>query len=258
MMITNPKSLRRAIRHVGLALALVPAASCVDRIVGPAGERIPERVLLQVTGAQQMASLGDSIRVAVRVLDRDGVDIEGVPFVYSVSVPGVLESLGGGIFRAIGNGSARIIVQLSADVPRTLPDGYALVRVADSVSVGVSQIAAQLAVQPFDSTFWSLGATRQLSAVLSDARGNTIPGSLASVAWQSADSTVARVDSAGRVTAVSDGTTILHGAYSALSGQVPVRVSAKIPVNKCVTYVVAGQLIQRCAAVELVVTEPTP
>jgi hypothetical protein len=129
------------------------------------------------------------------------------------------------------------------------------VHVADSINVTVSQVVTALTMQAFDSTFWSLGDARQISATLSDARGNAVPGTVARVAWTSLDPTVARVDSLGRVASVTDGATRIRGTINGNTGEAPVRVSSRIPVNRCVNYVVSGQAVQRCAALEFIATE---
>lgn len=253
-------SLTRRTRLLGTALRTMMAVllvSCGDSPTGPAKTRTPERLALEVRGNVSMSSLGDSISLSVRVLDAAGRQIDGLPLEYYVTGTGVMESLGNGLFRATGNGNAWLVAKTLNDVPRPQAGGLALVRIADSVAVTVSQVPAALAVQPFDTIFYALGLTRQASAMLSDARGNAVPGALAKVDWSVGDSTIVGADSLGRITARGDGATQITATYAALRKQWSVTVSATFSVSKCVTFLVGASSEQRCAVLPFTVQQPT-
>ena len=82
------------------------------------------------------------------------------------------------------------------------------------------------------ATIDSLGKSIQLSATIPDQDGVSIPG--VSFDWSSADSSVAVVDSTGRVTAVDFGETTITAALAAvpvtatISGEITVRVASGI------------------------------
>ncbi|MBX7119812.1 MAG: Ig-like domain-containing protein [Gemmatimonadaceae bacterium] len=253
MPLVKPPRAVRASRVLLLALAAgVLLASCSDGPTGPA-KVTPGSVVLTTGGATTLTSLGDSLTVTVRVLDTKGLPVSGLAFSYASSAPGVVVALGNGVFRAVGNGTADLIVTLDQPVRRRVNGVTELVRLADTIPVQVQQVPVQLTVAAFDSLFWSELVTRTATATLADARGNAVPGVLARPQWTSADTAVARVDSTGRVTAAGDGATTVTASYGALVRVLPVRVSARIPMSRCVQFSAAGTPGQACAPLTLTV-----
>ena len=77
---------------------------------------------------------------------------------------------------------------------------------ADSIQVTVSAPAFSLLMSP-DSTNVARGATKQLSALVVDENGNTVPA--AQVSWHSANSSLATVSASGLVTGVTNGRVLI-------------------------------------------------
>ena len=95
-------------------------------------------------------------------------------------------------------------------------------------SVAPTPPVALILVQPEGWDFTSLADTVRLAAVARSARGATIPG--VSVAWSSSDTTVAVVDTAGRVIARGNGTARITASNGALGGSSDIRVQ-QVPVS---------------------------
>ena len=72
-----------------------------------------------------------------------------------------------------------------------------------------------------------VGQTLQLTATAKDAGGATVSG--ASFTWSSADQNIATVTSAGLVTGVAEGQTQITATTDAISGSLPITVSATTP-----------------------------
>lgn len=235
-------------------LAMVSA--CVDKITGPVLAPEPDRIAVTVTGATLMSSVGDTIAIEANVFDAGTTRIDGRALVWRVEPAGVMVDLGNGVFRAAGNGEARIIVALRDGVPDVRPTGYTVRQIADTIEVQVAQVATQLALASADTMFYSLGATRQLVTTLSDARGNTIPDTFARATWSSSDSTKVRVDATGRATSVGDGNATLRATFGSFERSVRFAVDAVIPLRQCVSVVVSGGAVESCSAtLQLHVTE---
>jgi hypothetical protein len=86
--------------------------------------------------------------------------------------------------------------------------------------------AASVAVLP-ESVSLEPGASLQLTAVVRDSAGNVLAGRR--VAWTSADTAIARVDSTGLVTALAPGTTAVTATSEGVSGSATVTVAAPAP-----------------------------
>ena len=77
---------------------------------------------------------------------------------------------------------------------------------ADSLGTGVTNVR-WVGVSPTADTATSIGDTIQLAVTATDTRGNALPG--APTLWNSSDTTVASVDSAGTVIARGGGATVI-------------------------------------------------
>lgn len=84
---------------------------------------------------------------------------------------------------------------------------------------------ASLAVHPDTARLTEAGATRRLTAQVRDAQGGTMPW--IGVTWTSSDTTVARVDGTGLVTAVGNGIARIRATASPLADSA--RVTVRIP-----------------------------
>src|SRR5881392_690337 len=84
-------------------------------------------------------------------------------------------------------------------------------------------VPTSLHVAPSSLSFTSLGATRQVVAVVLDQRADTIKN--ASVSWSSDNGSVATVSASGLVTAVGNGSAHAVATSGGLSAQVTVSVA---------------------------------
>lgn len=116
-----------------------------------------------------------------------------------------------GLVSALANGTARIVVRATCCAP------------ADTASVRVEQVATAMTVSP-EALQLAEGQGALLTATLSDANGNAIPG--ATPQWTSAAGQVASVTVEGNVFGLSAGSTVVTATAGAVSTQVPVIVEA--------------------------------
>lgn len=82
-----------------------------------------------------------------------------------------------------------------------------------------------VSVSPGDAAFDAVGATRVFTASVLDQNGDPLPGT--PVAWSSSASAVARVDAAGVVTAVSNGSATIRATAGSASGSATVVVAQR-------------------------------
>jgi uncharacterized protein YjdB len=97
--------------------------------------------------------------------------------------------------------------------------------VTDTVTVDVTAPVATVTISP-DPVDLDLNATQQLSVELRDANGNVLSGR--TVNWSSSNSSIASVDSAGLVTANSEGTAQVSATSEGVSDSVNVNVTSTV------------------------------
>lgn len=93
-------------------------------------------------------------------------------------------------------------------------------------SSGSSPVVDRVAVTPGLATLTAIGATVQLSATVLDADGNAISG--VTVAWASANESVAAVSGSGLVTAVGNGSAAITATADGISASAAVTVAQQI------------------------------
>jgi hypothetical protein len=228
-----------------LACALASGVGCADAATGP--ERVaPAGVRVSVSDAT-LASLGDTLRVTAVAIDAKGTALPGIPLRWRVERAGVVDTIRGGTFLSVANGQVRVwaeLEQATGGIERGV--GYDADVAAAPVQVTVSQRAAQVAVSAPTAVLWSQGARVALSAAARDARGNPIADAGSRVRWSSSDPRIATVDSTGVVRAVTDGEVTMRAALEGVETGVPIRVSATVGLESCVTY--DDAVAPRCAA----------
>ena len=114
-----------------------------------------------------------------------------------------------GRLTARGTGATEVLAIVAADTARA--------------TVTVEQRLSSFVLSPEAVTLRSLGAETTISATAVDASGAPVPG--VTPFWESGDASVARVDDAGRVTAIGAGITMIY----AFKG--PVRSGARVQVT---------------------------
>jgi len=149
--------------------------------------------------AASLAVLGDTLRLTAIVEDSGGSTIVAAAVTWTALDSLVATVSPDGLVTAISNGTTTIAAI----------SGSALA----TATIAVAQIADSIALSADSVAFDALSDTLRLTATVIDA-GGAVFGE-APVTWTSSDTTVARVSTAGLVTAVGNGTAII----SALSDQ---------------------------------------
>jgi uncharacterized protein YjdB len=167
-------------------------------------------------GSVAFSAVGDTARVAATPLDAGGTPVDGAPVEYAVLDSTIAEVTPGGLVTAVAAGVTDLVVGSGA--------------VADTVPVLVEQAVSELQLSPSALLFQALAQSADLTAAVTDRNGVAVAG--APVVFESGDTTVARVDSAGRVVALAPGTTWISGR----SG--PTADTASVEVRQVVTSLV--------------------
>jgi hypothetical protein len=237
-----------------LAASLALTACAANDAVGPSGSRAA-KVSVAVNSPASLTSFGDTVTLSPRVLDAEGRPLDGARIRWSLSDAGIVQRDGDGIYRAIGNGKVTIVAELDPGGTGVRPAGYWAGRLADSVVVEVQQRPARLALAPVDTAFGTLGGSRQLNVQVTDARGNVIANGALPLIWQSADSSVVTVDSAGTVHSLGEGSARVTVRSDTLSGAAIFTVNARRPHTSCMVFTLRHQSLQECVTLEFVVRE---
>ena len=157
--------------------------------------------------------VGDTVRLSAVAADALGGEVAGAAFAWSSTDTLVATIDSVGLARGVGSGEAEIAASSSGVT------GRARLKVADLA-------ATTITVAPDSVALAALGDTVRLAAEVFDQAGRPLPG--AAVAWTSADTLVATVDSAGLVTAVGNGTATVTAAADSASGTAAVSVEQTV------------------------------
>lgn len=117
-----------------------------------------------------------------------------------------------GVITSVGNGTATVTVEA---------DG-----VSATVKATVEQVVVGVDVTPDSATVDALGDTTRLAGSAVDANGFPVAGP--DLAWESADTLIAIVDSVGLVTAVANGETVVRATGGAGTDSAVVTVAQRV------------------------------
>ena len=173
-------------------------------------EQLPEELSVSPQRVD-LAAIGATAEVSAGVRDRLGTDVAGAEVGWTSSDPSVASVGTTGVITAEGNGTARVTARFGA--------------LAGSVEVTVAAAPASVEIAPTAAPLAAIGETVQLSATVRDANGTVIPN--AQLRWASSLSGVARVDSAGLVTAAANGDAEIVATAGDASATVTVTVEQK-------------------------------
>ena len=166
------------------------AALTVSAPVPPTVAVTPDTVML--------TALGHTVQLKAEVRDQAGRVMAAVPISWSSADTAVAVVDASGLVAAAGNGTATI----------TATAGLA----SGTATVTVTQVVSTVDVSP-DRSLLDVGDTVRLSADVRDANGHAVED--AAVSWTSSDLSVARVDSAGLVTALAKGEAVVAASSDA-------------------------------------------
>src|SRR5262245_8772388 len=170
--------------------------------------------------ADTARSIGDTIQLTATLKDDHGSLVSGTPS-WSVDDPTVASVDSAGTVVALKEGITTVVAAAGERVARA--------------RVAVRPVVAAVQIQ-FDSSFRvPEGEHRPASALTLDARGHALAGW--PVQWSSSDSNIATIDSAGAITGVTPGRTMLEARVQGNTARIEVAVT---PVAASVA-VVAGK-----------------
>ncbi len=172
----------------------------------------PVPATLSITPPQStLAALGDTVRLIGEVRDENGGVMSGAAISWSSGDASVATVDQSGLVTARGNGGATI----------TARSGSA----SATAAATVEQIAAGVFVDPDSLTLWNRGDTTRLRATVTDANGHPIEDPR--VTFASGDASVALVDEAGVVTAVSTGRTTVTATAAEVKARAVIVVGSR-------------------------------
>ena len=201
-----PRPASRQRRRAGICVVLCVLTACDSIATEPPA--VPTTVTIEPAAAA-LSAIGESIQFRAVVKDQKGQVMAGVAATWASGDPVVATVSVDGLVTAVSNGSVRITA--SAGTAHGTAD------------VTVEQMVAAVEVVPAFATLFALGDTVRLSVESTDANGNPVAD--AELAWTTDDESVARVDSAGLVTAMGNGATevVVTAGEVAASAAVNVR-----------------------------------
>jgi uncharacterized protein YjdB len=185
--------------------------------------------------AATLESLGETVQLTATASDAEGNTIADKVFTWESSDESVATVSDSGLVTAVANGTATITATV---------DG-----VSGSATITVAQVAATVEVTPDTATLESIGETVQMTAVASDANGNTIADK--TFTWTSSDDSVATVSDSGLVTAVATGSATITATVDGVSGTVLLTVAqvvASVEVTPSENPMLVGQTVQLMAS----------
>ncbi len=180
------------------------------RVSGIATVTVSQEVsAVAVSPAADTLLTGDTLRLAAEATDANGHVVAVAEFSWASSDTLVAVVDDAGLVTGVGAGQAAVTAAATAITGSTH-----LTIVAPSPTT--------IAVTPDTVALTALGQTVQLTAEVRDQAGRAMVG--VPVSWSSADTTVAAVDSAGRVTAAGRGATTIAAGAERASGESLVKV----------------------------------
>ena len=234
---------------------LMLAACSADSVAAPNGAIAAHSDLSAITSAP-LACVGDSATIRGGVVEACGATITGSKFKVQVTPAGVLDQVGPLTFRAVRNGTVKIVAEIDVGATGVAPGGYWADRVADSITVQVKQLPARITFAPLDTAFTMLGAVRTLKATVTDARGNALIDPVAPLSWQTSDGKIATVDSVGVVRSVAEGNANITATVQSLSARATFSVRPRLAHTSCMVYAPRKQTRQSCVTLDFVVRAP--
>jgi alpha-tubulin suppressor-like RCC1 family protein len=186
-----------------LILALT-CACAADGETGPDGSTVTVRV---DPASLTLASLGANGQLTATARDAGGRPVSGRVFSWSSSQTAVATVSPAGVVTAVTNGSTEV---------RAAADG-----VTGSATVIVAQAVATARMKQ-DSVSLAVGASLRLEAEAADAMGHVMTG--AAFTWSTSSASVAAVDVAGVVTALSPGNAVVSATSQGVTAMATVVV----------------------------------
>jgi hypothetical protein len=167
-------------------------------------------------------SIGDTVHLAATVTDKKGTALVGTNIKWAIDHPDVAIVNPDGTVIAHSAGTATILVTVGELMARA--------------TIVVRPVAAHVHIANDSAVALAELATRPLSLVSTDARGHVITATR-SARWRSSDTSVAKVDTAGTLTAVIEGHATVMAVVDGASAEAPITV---VPVPQSLALVAGG------------------
>lgn len=168
-------------------LLMLMAAAC-----GDAGTGLEEAVITLNPITDTLTVVGQQTTATAEVRDRKGNVLSGVRIVWTTSDASIATVSSQGVVTAAGSGTAMIRAGLPSST--------------DSTPIVVDQEVTDVEITARFDTLFALGVRARLTATATDSGGAIVPASHEAPAWYVTDSTLASIDSEGRLTPLAAGT----------------------------------------------------
>lgn len=218
---------RRSPARWALLLALAILGACSESAIldpdpDPDPDSLPARLVTITVSPvpDPLSSVGATVALAAVGEYDDGTadTLSGVAWSSTDESVGTIDDQG--VFTAVGAGEAEAVALLD-DV-----EGRTTVRVEDE-----EELVGSLRVTSPGDTAFSFGVRMRFDATVLDEDGRPIDGEGPTIVWSSQDPAVATVDDEGRVTPVSEGTTMIVAESGGLRGERTLHVDGRNPVT---------------------------
>src|SRR5687768_16681278 len=218
-----PVGQTKMLRHAWLAFLAVAITACNSDSLDPDGDSVGSVV---ITPRAATVAVGATLALKAEVLDASGREIPGRKLVWASSNATIATVSGAGVVAGVSVGTVQVAV--SAEGKTAVAE----------ITVNPTPVAT-VRVSP-SSRGLLVGQTLQLTAEPLDAQGAVLPGR--PVAFTTSNATVATVTTAGLVTALAPGGTIITATSEGKSTVATITV-ASVPVASVVLTPSSSELV---------------
>ena len=199
----------------GLVTAVANGNATITATAGDASGSATVSVAQEVSAVEVVPDtatvvVGDTLRLAATATDANGQVVTGVAFAWASGDTAVAVVDASGLLTGVGAGQVEVTATAAAVTGRA------------QLTV-VAPLPTAVTVTPDTVVLTAVGQTAQLTAEVRDQAGRVVDR--VPVAWSSADTTVAVVDTAGLVTAVGGGAVTVAARAGEASGDAHVNVA---------------------------------
>ena len=209
------------------------AYACGDETTEPADLQQPTTVMVVPVTATIVE--GDTLRLTATASNVYGQAVSGAEFVWASGNTAVAVVDASGLVTGVGAGEVQVTATAAGVTGRA------------ELTV-VVPVPTTVAVTPDTVVLTALGHSTQLTAEVRDQAGRAMDG--VAVAWSSADTTVAVVDSSGLVTAVGSGAVTVTATAGEAAGEARVNVmqlAGSVTVSPSMDSVALGDTLRLVA-----------
>jgi uncharacterized protein YjdB/plastocyanin len=174
----------------GLATAVANGSATVTATSGALSGSLSMNVTQLVTqvavtasGTTTLATLGATVQLSATAKDAGGTDVAGATFAWTSDNTAIATVNSSGLVTAVAGGTTNVHATSGGQ--------------SGSIAINVTALVASVVISPSSAIVPLLG-TLQMSAQPKDGLGNNVNGQM--ISWQSADTSLASINSSGLVT----------------------------------------------------------